>query len=65
MNAHIKAFLKLVQKRFTENGLYILDKLETALSSQIQLSLLYLIDELVKKRKSVYYINSLAHFNKL
>ena len=47
MNAHIKAFLKLVQKRFTENGLYILDKLEAALS----LSLLCLIGELIKKKE--------------
>lgn len=44
---------------------YILDEPEAALSAQRQLSLLYLIDELVKKRKSIYYINSLAHFNKL
>ena len=51
MNAHIRAFLKLVQKRFTENGLYILDKLEAALSSQIQLTLLCLIGELIKKKE--------------
>lgn len=63
--SHKEAFLKLVQKRFTENGLYILDELEAALSAQRQLSLLYLIVELDKKIKSVYYINSLAHFNKL
>lgn len=63
--SHKEAFLKLVQNRFTENGLYILDEPEAALSSQIQLSLLCLIGELIKKRKSVYYINSFAHFNKL
>ena len=47
--SHKEAFLKLVQKRFTENGIYILDKLETALSAQRQLSLIYLIDYLAKK----------------
>lgn len=47
--SHKEAFLKLVQNRFTENGLYILDEPEAALSAQRQLSLLCLIDELVKK----------------
>lgn len=47
--SHKEAFLKLVQKRFTENGLYILDELEAALSAQRQLSLIYLIDYLAKK----------------
>lgn len=47
--SHGEAFLKLVQNRFTENGLYILDEPEAALSIQRQLSLLCLIDELVKK----------------
>ncbi len=47
--SHGEAFLKLVQNRFTENGIYILDEPEAALSIQRQLSLLCLIDELVKK----------------
>lgn len=47
--SHGEAFLKLVQNRFTENGLYILDEPEAALSAQRQLSLLCLIDCLVKK----------------
>ena len=47
--SHGEAFLKLVQNRFTGNGLYILDEPEAALSIQRQLSLLCLIDELVKK----------------
>ena len=46
--SHGEAFLKLVQNRFTENGLYILDEPEAALSPQRQLSLLCLIDDLVK-----------------
>lgn len=47
--SHGEAFLKLVQNRFTDNGIYILDEPEAALSIQRQLSLLCLIDELVKK----------------
>lgn len=46
--SHGESFLKLVQNRFTENGLYILDEPEAALSPQRQLSLLCLIDQLVK-----------------
>ena len=46
--SHGEAFLKLVQNRFTEKGLYILDEPEAALSPQRQLSLLCLIDDLVK-----------------
>ena len=42
-------FLKVVQNRFTEKGLYILDEPEAALSIQGQLSLLCLIDDLVKR----------------
>lgn len=47
--SHGEAFLKLVKNRFTDYGLYILDEPESALSPQRQLSLLYLIDELVKQ----------------
>lgn len=46
--SHGESFLKLVQNRFTDNGLYILDEPEAALSPQRQMSLLYLIDDLVK-----------------
>ncbi|MBQ3435905.1 MAG: AAA family ATPase [Bacilli bacterium] len=46
--SHGESFLKLVQNRFTENGLYILDEPEAALSPQRQLSLLCLIDDLVR-----------------
>lgn len=46
--SHGESFLKLVQNRFTENGLYILDEPEAALSPQKQLSLLCLIDDLVR-----------------
>jgi predicted ATPase len=47
--SHGEAFLKLVQNKFTDHGLYILDEPEAALSPQRQLSLLYLIDKLVKE----------------
>lgn len=47
--SHGESFLKLVQNRFTDHGLYILDEPEAALSPQRQLSLLCLIDQLVKE----------------
>ena len=47
--SHGEAFLKLVQNRFQDHGLYILDEPEAALSPQRQLSLLCLIDQLVKE----------------
>ena len=39
----------MVQNRFSDHGLYILDEPEAALSPQRQLSLLCLIDQLVKE----------------
>jgi predicted ATPase len=47
--SHGESFLRLVQNRFTDHGLYILDEPEAALSPQRQLSLLCLIDQLVKE----------------
>lgn len=47
--SHGEAFLQLVQNRFSEKGLYILDEPEAALSPQRQLSLLCLINDLVKE----------------
>ena len=47
--SHGEAFLKLVKNKFKGGGLYILDEPEAALSPQRQMSLLYLIDELVKE----------------
>ena len=46
--SHGESFIQLVQNRFTENGLYILDEPEAALSPSRQMSLLYLINQLVK-----------------
>lgn len=46
--SHGESFLKLIKNRFTDHGLYILDEPEAALSPQRQMSLLCLIDDLVK-----------------
>lgn len=46
--SHGESFINLVKNRFTDHGLYILDEPEAALSPQRQLTLLCLIDELVK-----------------
>lgn len=46
--SHGESFLQLIQNRFSDHGLYILDEPEAALSPQRQLSLLCLIDELAK-----------------
>lgn len=46
--SHGESFIKLVQNRFSDHGLYILDEPEAALSPQRQMSLLFLINELVK-----------------
>ena len=46
--SHGEAFLQLIQNRFSDNGLYILDEPEAALSPQRQMSLLCLIDDLAK-----------------
>jgi len=46
--SHGESFIQLIQNRFNGNGLYILDEPEAALSPQRQMSLLCLIDDLVK-----------------
>ena len=46
--SHGESFLKLVQNRFSDHGLYILDEPEAALSPSRQMSLLCMIDELAK-----------------
>ncbi len=46
--SHGESFLKLVEHRFWNNGLYILDEPEAALSPQRQLTLLCYINDLVK-----------------
>lgn len=46
--SHGESFLQLIENRFTGNGLYILDEPEAALSPGRQMTLLCLIDQLVK-----------------
>ena len=47
--SHGESFLALVENRFEGNGIYLLDEPEAALSPQRLMSLLILIDKLVKK----------------
>lgn len=47
--SHGESFLKLVEHRFWDNGLYILDEPESALSPQSQMTLLCYINDLVKR----------------
>lgn len=47
--SHGESFIKLVQNRFSDHGLYILDEPEAALSPQRQMDLLCLINGLVKE----------------
>lgn len=51
--SHGESFMSLVTNRFEGNGLYILDEPESALSLQRLLSLLVVIDELVKKNSQL------------
>lgn len=48
--SHGESFLSLVTNRFEGNGLYIMDEPEAALSPQRLLTLLVMMDELVKNR---------------
>lgn len=47
--SHGESFIQLVENRFTQNGLYILDEPEAALSPSRQMTLLYLINELANQ----------------
>ena len=47
--SHGESFIKLVQNRFSDQSLYILDEPEAALSPQRQMGLLCLINDLVKE----------------
>ena len=47
--SHGESFIKLIQNRFTPNGLYILDEPESALSPSRQMTLLSLIHKLAKE----------------
>jgi predicted ATPase len=56
--SHGEAFLQLVEHRFFDDGLYILDEPEAALSPQRQLGLLRAIDDLVRSRSSQFVIST-------
>jgi predicted ATPase len=56
--SHGEAFLALLNNRFYPNGLYLLDEPEAALSPQRQLSLLSVIDNLVRRGGSQFIISS-------
>lgn len=47
--SHGESFLQLVENRFSDHGLYILDEPEAALSPTRQMTLLCLMDRLVKE----------------
>ena len=47
--SHGESFIKLIEDRFYDHGLYILDEPEAALSPIRQMRLLFLIDKLVKQ----------------
>ena len=47
--SHGESFINLVKNRFSPNGLYILDEPEAALSPERQMTLLCLINDLVKE----------------
>ena len=51
--SHGESFLALVENRFTGDGIYLLDEPEAALSPQRLMSLLVLIDSLVKKNSQL------------
>ena len=51
--SHGESFISLIANRFTRDGFYVMDEPEAALSPQRQLSLLVLLNDLVKKAKDV------------
>lgn len=61
--SHGESFIKLVKNRFGDNGLYILDEPEAALSPERQMTLLCLIDDLVKRGSQFIYSNAFSYFD--
>jgi len=56
--SHGESFMSLISNRFRGEGLYILDEPEAALSPQMQLSLLILINELSKNSQFIIVTHS-------
>ena len=54
--SHGESFLALAASKFNQDGLYLLDEPEAALSAQRQLSLLLILHELIKRRREVQVI---------
>lgn len=61
--SHGESFIKLVKNRFGDNGLYILDEPGAALSPERQMTLLCLIDDLVKRGSQFIYSNTFSYFD--
>jgi predicted ATPase len=56
--SHGEAYLKILDARIGDKGIYLLDEPEAALSSLKQLSLLFLIAEVVKKGNAQFIIST-------
>jgi predicted ATPase len=54
--SHGEAFLKILQKRIGNKGIFLLDEPEAALSPLKQLSLIFLIQEICKKQNAQFII---------
>ncbi len=59
--SHGESFLKIIENQFFDKGFYILDEPEAALSPLRQMTLLYHIHDLAKKRLSVNNCNTFAN----
>jgi predicted ATPase len=58
--SHGETFFTVLDLKFRRNGLFLLDEPEAALSPQRQLSFLVLIHDVLRKRRSVYCVNTLS-----
>jgi predicted ATPase len=56
--SHGEAYLKILQTRINDKGIYLLDEPEAALSPLKQLSLLFLIIEILKKENAQFILST-------
>jgi predicted ATPase len=56
--SHGEAYLKILQTRISDKGIYLLDEPEAALSPLKQLSLLFLLLEILKKENAQFIIST-------
>ncbi|RBL89945.1 AAA family ATPase [Chitinophaga flava] len=54
--SHGEAYLKIIEEKISDNGIYLLDEPEAALSPQKQLALISYILEMVKRRNTQFII---------